>query len=283
MYNPTWVFPNDIRKEYNIDALAENGKVLAEIVTGMYGLPQAGILAYQKLVKHLKEADFEPAKFTPGLFTHKTRLLAFSLVVDDLYTRKEDADFLITELKKNCDVTVDWEGGIFCGIHLNWIYGNRTVRSSMPGFAEKGLHRFNHPKPSRPQHSPHPWTPPKYGQSVQHAKAIEKNPSLTKDQKLFCQQVIGYYLFYGRAVDSTLLPAVGSIGTSPSTAPWKELEPRTNHMLDYIATHPNAQIEYRASDMYLWVHTDSSYLNEPKARSCGAGYFYLSDKPKLPI
>ncbi len=35
--------------------------------------------------------------------------------------------------------------------------------------------------------------------------------------------------------------------------------------------------------MHLWVHTDSSYLNEPKARSRGAGYFYLSDKPKLPI
>ncbi len=286
MYIPTWVFPEDIRKEYNIDSLAENGKVLAEIVTGMYGLPQAGILAYQKLVKHLKEAGFTPAKFTPGLFTHKTRPLAFSLVVDDFgvkYTRQEDVDFLITELKKNYDVTVDWEGKIFCGIHLNWNYNNRTVRCSMPGFAAKGLQRFNHPKPSRPQHSPHPWIPPKYGQSIQYAKAIESNPSLTKEQKTFCQQVIGYYLFYGRAVDNTLLPAVGSIGTSLSTAPWKELEPRMNHMLDYIATHPNAEIEYRASDMHLWVHTDSSYLNEPKARSRGAGYFYLSNKPKLPI
>ena len=35
--------------------------------------------------------------------------------------------------------------------------------------------------------------------------------------------------------------------------------------------------------MHLWIHTDASYLNEPKARSRGGGYFYLSDKPNLPI
>ena len=56
MFVPTWVFPKDIKNEYNIDALSENGKVLAEITTGMYGLPQAGILAYRKLVQHLKDA-----------------------------------------------------------------------------------------------------------------------------------------------------------------------------------------------------------------------------------
>ena len=32
--------------------------------------------------------------------------------------------------------------------------------------------------------------------------------------------------------------------------------------------------------MHLWIHTDSSYLNEPKARS---RYFHLSNKPRLPI
>jgi len=51
----------------------------------------------------MKEADFEPAKFTSGLFTHKTRLLTFRLVVDNFgvkYTRKEDVDFLITGLRK---------------------------------------------------------------------------------------------------------------------------------------------------------------------------------------
>ena len=151
----------------------------------------------------------------------------------------------------------------------------------MPGFVQKGLQRFNHANPSRPQHSPHPWTPPTYGQATQYAKALAVNPILTKEQQTYCQQVIGYFLYYGCAIANTILAAVGSIATALSTATWPELQSRLNHLLDYLATHPSAKIKYDASQMHLRVHTDSSYLNEPTARSRGAGFFYLSNKPFL--
>ena len=32
--------------------------------------------------------------------------------------------------------------------------------------------------------------------------------------------------------------------------------------------------------MYLWVHSDASYLSEPEAWSRYAGYFYFSECPK---
>ena len=35
--------------------------------------------------------------------------------------------------------------------------------------------------------------------------------------------------------------------------------------------------------MHLWLHSDASYLNESKSRSCNGGVFYLSEKTKLPI
>ena len=35
--------------------------------------------------------------------------------------------------------------------------------------------------------------------------------------------------------------------------------------------------------MYLWIHSDASYPDESKACSRNSGFFYLSDKPKLPI
>jgi hypothetical protein len=57
------------------------------------------------------------------------------------------------------------------------------------------------------------------------------------------------------------------------------------HLLDYAATHPDAIIRYRASDMILKVHSDAFYLSTPKARSRHAGYFYLgeqaSNKPEI--
>ena len=49
--------------------------------------------------------------------------------------------------------------------------------------------------------------------------------------------------------------------------------------MDYMATYPNAVIRYNASDMCLHVDSDAAYLVLPKARSRGAGHFYLSDTP----
>ncbi len=48
-----------------------------------------------------------------------------------------------------------------------------------------------------------------------------------------------------------------------------------NQMLDYCATHPNAKICFRASDMVLNIHSDASYLNAPKARSHIGGHYFL--------
>jgi len=67
------------------------------------------------------------------------------------------------------------------------------------------------------------------------------------------------------------------------TSSWADLKFRIIQFLDYAATHPDAEIQYTASQTNLWIHSDASYLNETKARSRNAGYFYLSDKPKLPI
>ena len=45
-------------------------------------------------------------------------------------------------------------------------------------------------------------------------------------------------------------------------------------LLDYAATHSDAKIRYRESEMILQIHTDASYLSEPKARSRAAGHYF---------
>ena len=62
-----------------------------EIQKGMYGLPQAGKIANDKLKLHLAKFGYKPAPITLGLWSHQTRPLQFSLVVDDFgikYERK---------------------------------------------------------------------------------------------------------------------------------------------------------------------------------------------------
>ena len=76
---------------------------------------------------------------------------------------------------------------------------------------------------------------------------------------------------------------VNSIAAVVSTTSWKDIKFRINQLLDYAATHPIAEIQYDASAMHLWIHSDASYLNETKARSQNSGFFYLLDEPKLSI
>ncbi len=46
----------------------------------MYGLPQAGIMAQVLLEEHLNKYGYSQSKIIPGLWTHATRPILFSLV-----------------------------------------------------------------------------------------------------------------------------------------------------------------------------------------------------------
>jgi len=123
IYIPEWAIPDDIMEEYDLRPLIKNGRLLAEIRTGMYSLPQAGRLSYIKLVKHLADDGYIPTGHTPGLFHHITRPTTFNLVVDDFGVKvvgQEHADHLIQTFQKHYDITIDRDSNFFCGIHLNW-------------------------------------------------------------------------------------------------------------------------------------------------------------------
>jgi hypothetical protein len=64
----------------------------------------------------LAKAGYAPTKFTLGLYTHKTRPIAFSLVVDDFvvkYVNKEDMDHLLATIGKRYPVKVDWNADYY--------------------------------------------------------------------------------------------------------------------------------------------------------------------------
>ena len=64
----------------------------------MYGLPQAGHIAYEYLKKLLDPYGYKPTEHTPGLWYHEHSDLMFTLVVDDFgvrYTKKSGAKDII--------------------------------------------------------------------------------------------------------------------------------------------------------------------------------------------
>ena len=61
----------------------KDGYVHTEVNGGMHGFPQAVMLAHKDLVTRLTAHGCKPTPFTPGLLTHKTNVISFSLLVED--------------------------------------------------------------------------------------------------------------------------------------------------------------------------------------------------------
>jgi hypothetical protein len=76
--------PQETIEKYDLNELAQDGKIYIEIQKGVYGLPQAGILTNELLHRNLAEDGYRPTTHTHGLWTHDTGPISFSLVVDDL-------------------------------------------------------------------------------------------------------------------------------------------------------------------------------------------------------
>ena len=160
---PLKLLPDAIMAKYHLAEFVTRDSVLFEINKGMYGLPQAGLLAQQRLIQHLAKAGYTQAPNVPCLFRHTTRNIAFTLVVDDFgikYTTKADADHLITTLRAMYDLKVDWDGNEYLGMHIRFDTSKRTATLSMPLYVSKVIRRFC-PNLQRGAPSPALHTPPK--------------------------------------------------------------------------------------------------------------------------
>jgi hypothetical protein len=150
---------------------------------------------------------------------------------------------------------------MYCGITLKWDYVARTVNLSMPGYIEKALDTYLDERPKRPQHAPHAWTAPSYGSKVQLTPLADNSKPLNAGGLTRIQRIIGTLLFYGRAIDSTLLVALGTLSAAQSKGTAATAQAITQ-LLNYCATHPDATIRFIASDMHLHIHSEASYLSE---------------------
>jgi hypothetical protein len=276
--------PEEIINEYNLQKIAnKQGMVCIEVTKGMYGLPQAGLLANELLEQRLNKHGYFQSKLVPGLWKHTKRPITFTLVVDDFgvkYVGKEHAEHLMTVLQEHYQIKADWTGTRYIGIHMAWDYEKGQVHLYMPGYVQRALKLFQHIRKKK-QNQPFPHTAIKYGAKIQYAKQESTAPPVNPTEKKFIQKVCGKFLFYGRAVDSTVLTPISAIA-SQSANPTKETLAHTNQLLDYLATQEDAVLTYNRSEMIMAVHSDASYLCEPKAKSRAGGHFFMSTNAEIP-
>ena len=270
------LIPLSTMVQHELEQFMSNNSILFEVNQGMYGLPQAGYLAQQKLIEHLRKHQYHQTD-TPCLFRHSSNGTTFALVVDDFgvkYTDKAAAQHLIEALKEIYDIKIDWTGAKYIGFTIQFNRLLKTVTLSMPAYIAKVLERFA-PELRQGAASPSIYTPPSYGAHTQ-SPTQDTSEVLTPQAAKRIQEIVGSLLFYARGVDITLLPTVNLLASLQSS-PTQQVEDIADRLLRYCARYPNNELIYHACDMTLFIQADASYLSRPKARSVAGGICYLGN------
>jgi hypothetical protein len=271
--------------------IANDSYVYLEIRRGMYGLKEAGIIAFNQLIKKLDPHGYELMPFTPGLWRHRTKPTTFVLCVDNFgvkYFSTADAHHLINTITSSYELTTNWPGSLYCGLTLDWWhYDKGYVNVSMPGYVNQALKKINHPAPLRKQHAPHRWVEPAYGSKQPQTPTAESTAQpLDASGTTRVQAINGTFMYYGRGVDPCILVALNEIA-SKQAAPTTTTVDKTTVLMDYLYTYPNAVIRYHASNMILKTTTDATYLVHRKACSRVAAHYHLgwlnSDRVNRPL
>ena len=88
----------------------------------------------------------------------------------------------------------------------------------MPDYLQTAFDRLGYKTKVSPQYSPHKHVAIKYAttRARQYVKSSDTSPLLNPKETKYIQSVTGTFLYYGRALDSTILPALNEIASKQS-------------------------------------------------------------------
>jgi hypothetical protein len=113
----------------------------------------------------------------------------------------------------------------------------------------------------------HAWHEPVYGSKQPQTPTSESQaPLLDSQGAVRIQSISGTFLYYGRACDPCILPALNDIAAKQAK-PTTDTIAKCDMLMDYLRTYSNAVIRYYASDMILKITSDAACLVKPKAHS----------------
>ena len=95
------------------------------------------------------------------------------------------------------------------------------------------------------------------------------------------EYVCSNFLYYAIAIDNTILPSLSGIYSEQSKATTSTAK-QVAKLLNYLASNPQTEIQYRASGMQLAINFDVSYLSVAQSRSRASGVHFLSEGPPDP-
>ena len=181
------------------------------------------------------------------------------------YHAKEGVLHLIATLQNLYQIKVDWTGGKYMGLTIDFDKQRTTASLSSRRTSQRCYSAS----------TPSIYHPPTYGSHVQLA-TTNNSLVLCPAHETRVQAIVGSLLHYARAVDPTMLPAVTAVASAQAN-PTQHVLDQAQRLLVYAATYPNNRIVYKKSDMTLRVQSDASHLSRSHSRSVAGGLAYLVD------
>eukprot|EP00804_Cyclotella_cryptica_P012351 CCRYP_010817-RA/>CCRYP_010817-RA protein AED:0.29 eAED:0.29 QI:0/-1/0/1/-1/1/1/0/379 len=209
------LIPQEIKDKYKLDTFNEDGWVYV-IDLGMYGLPQAGILANKLLEKRLAKAGYYQCQHTPGLWRHVWRPITFCLVADDFASKPpglKHAKHLQQELEKFRNA--QWTGRANCSVAPNSIGIIRTEQYAPPCPTMCGVHYTSLPTQNWPDPSILP-TKPHHIWLYHTRELYRRHTSFVTGQNQVHPTSGRYFSFLRSGSRPTLAAALSSIASRQS-------------------------------------------------------------------
>ena len=129
------------------------------------------------------------------------------------------------------------------------------------------------------QNCPNSPEPKKFGTDAQSPLPMTHHTcKLTDNEIEQVQNKLGSILYNARALDVRVFMALSTIASEQTKETERTLE-KAYQVLDYLATHPNKKVRFGVSKMVMNIHSDSSYLSKPNARSRACGIFFMGELP----
>ena len=151
----------------------------------------------------------------------------------------------------------------------------------MGGYINTLLLKYVHPHPSKPQISPHKHRDIQYSTKQQLTSQYDMIPPLDAAVIKRFQSIVGALLYPGQAVIKKL-PVVLSTIRAQQASSTQNTNDTVSHLLDYVATYPDDDTAYQASDMILSAHSDVGFNNESKGQSRAGSHIFLSEDEPTP-
>ena len=113
----------------------------------------------------------------------------------------------------------------------------------MLGYIKEALKKFQHPVPPRTEDLPYPAPNTKWEPDSQLTDLKDESKRLDVAAVNRPQTFVGTLLYYARAVDPTMVKALGSLASQQAEAT-NTTAKRMTQLFNYAASHPDATIRY---------------------------------------